>query len=82
MRDEHKRSLILLQRLDQDIYRNKDQEIEDAVFNTKDSYQGELHDQKEANQIIHKKFIDDEEKMIDFNTITKEQFLNSYSYIC
>ena len=26
-------------------------------------------------------FIDDEEKMIDFNTITKEQFLNSYSYI-
>ena len=26
-------------------------------------------------------FTDDEEKMIDFNTITKDQFLNSYSYI-
>ena len=26
-------------------------------------------------------FIDDEEKMIDFNAITKEEFLKSYSYI-
>jgi hypothetical protein len=34
------------------------------------------------NQSIQESnFIDDEEKMIDFNTLTKEQFLNSYSYI-
>ena len=40
-----------------------------------------LHITKDINVINESNFIDDEEKMIDFNTITKEQFLNSYSYI-
>lgn len=40
-----------------------------------------LHITKDINVINQSSFIDDEEKMIDFNTITKEQFLNSYSYI-
>ena len=40
-----------------------------------------LHITKDINVINESSFIDDEEKMIDFNTITKEQFLNSYSYI-
>lgn len=40
-----------------------------------------LHITKDINVINQSNFIDDEEKMIDFNTITKEQFLNSYSYI-
>ena len=40
-----------------------------------------LHITKDINVINQSSFIDDEEKMIDFNTLTKEQFLNSYSYI-
>src|SRR5574344_1905990 len=34
-------------------------------------------DAEEFNQ----SFADDEEKMIDFNTLTKEEFLQSYSYL-
>ena len=40
-----------------------------------------LHITKDINVINESNFIDDEEKMIDFNTINKEQFLKSYSYI-
>lgn len=35
----------------------------------------------EIIDIINKSFIDDNEKMIDFFTLNKEEFLKSYSYV-
>ena len=32
-------------------------------------------------EIFNQSFADDAEKMIDFNTLTKEEFLQSYSYL-
>lgn len=38
-------------------------------------------DQFDCHKHNHVDFCDDEEKMIDFNNLTKEDFLSSYSYI-
>ena len=32
-------------------------------------------------EVFNQSFADDAEKMIDFNTLTKEEFLQSYSYL-
>ena len=32
-------------------------------------------------EVFNQSFADDTEKMIDFNTLTKEEFLQSYSYL-
>ena len=35
----------------------------------------------EKAEVFNQSFADDAEKMIDFNTLTKEEFLQSYSYL-
>ena len=32
-------------------------------------------------EVFNQSFADDAEKMVDFNTLTKEEFLQSYSYL-
>ena len=32
-------------------------------------------------EVFNQSFVDDAEKMVDFNTLTKEEFLQSYSYL-
>tara|TARA_R110000823_G_scaffold18402_2_gene57688 strand:+ start:730 stop:900 length:171 start_codon:yes stop_codon:yes gene_type:complete len=36
---------------------------------------------EELTRLVKHDFCDDKDKMIDFNELTKEEFLSSYSYI-
>ena len=46
---------------------------------------GELRERRNKTmskaEVFNQSFADDAEKMIDFNTLTKEEFLQSYSYL-
>ena len=46
---------------------------------------GELRERRNKTmskaEVFNQSFADDAEKMVDFNTLTKEEFLQSYSYL-
>ena len=58
-------------------YANRPVEIDSNTHNNFNNRLSELT----LNDLTHFCFLDDEEKMRDFTTITKEEFLNSYSYL-